>query len=294
MPLKTAVMRAARAMREDGRLYLVAVASLTVAFLSLATALLAISNVSSVAEAWTSSARMSLYLRDGVPVDDVERLQLVLETLPEVSSVDYVTPSEARREFLQTALHDDEALAQLPADVFPASLEVELAAGAGTRTATDLAARVGRFGAVEEVETYDEYFDSLATLVNAGRVASALLATLVVLCVLFVVASTIRLAIAGRRQEIEVLKLCGASDGFVRGPFLVEGAVQGLVSALLSVVLLLAIFLALREPMDATLSTLAGIRTAFLHPAVAVALVIGGTAIGAAGSALSLRRYLTV
>ncbi len=127
-----------------------------------------------------------------------------------------------------------------------------------------------------------------------GRVASSGLAVLVLLCVLFVVGSTIRLAIAGRRDEIEVLKLCGASDGFVRGPFLVEGAVQGLVSALLALVLLFLVFSAVREHLDATVAALAGVRTVFLHPALGLALVFGGALLGAAGSAISVRRYLTV
>lgn len=293
MRVKTAITRAARAMREDAKLHLVAISSLTVAFLCLATALCAIANLSSVAEAWGRSARMTIYLEDGAPAESVERLRLLLEGVSEVRRVEHLTSAQAQAQFVEDAELDRE-IASLPADVFPASLEVDLVPGTASARMTGIAERVGRFEAVDDVETYQGWFSRLESLLTTGRVASGVLAALVLLCVLFVVGNTIRLAIAGRRDEIEVLKLCGASDGFVRGPFLVEGAVQGFVSATLAVLLLFAGFVAFREPVDATVASLAGVRTVFLHPAVMLALMLGGAALGAAGSAMSLRRYLAV
>jgi cell division transport system permease protein len=280
-------------MREDVRLHVVAVSSLTVAFLCLATALWALANLSAVADSLGRGARMSVYLRDGASASDVDRLRLTLEALPEVRSVEHVTPALAREQLVRDT-DVDTALESLPADVFPASLEVELASGTTSARLGAIAERIERVGAVEDVETYQSWFGRLDELLATGRAASTGLAILVLLCVLFVVGSTIRLAIAGRRDEIEVLKLCGASDGFVRGPFLVEGAVQGLVSALLALVLLFAVFTAVRDQLDATIAALAGVRTVFLHPALGLGLVFGGAVLGAAGSAISLRRYLSV
>lgn len=292
MNLRTAIARAARAMREDLRLHVVAIASLTVAFLCLSTSLWALGNVSSIAERLGRGARMSIYLRDGASAEDVDRLRLTLEALPSVSAIEHVTQARAREELVAGVNGSD--LASLPADVFPASLEVDLSPGTTARDVAALGERLERYGVVEDVETYEGFFDRLDTLLATGRWASMALAILVLLSVVFVVGSTIRLAIAGRREEIEVLKLCGASDGFVRGPFLVEGAAQGTVSALLALGLLFAIFLGVRDSLDGTLGDLAGVRTAFLEPTVALALIAGGALFGATGSAISLRRYLAV
>ena len=291
MEWKTAIRRAARAMREDARLHLVAVSSLTVAFLALAAALFGIANLASVADAWGERGRLTIYLRDGAEDEAVDQLRLLLEGLPEVRAAEHRTSREARAIFLDQA-EVDAALTDLPAEAFPASLEVELAARTSPARTAAIAARVSALAAVEDVETYRGFFEPLEVLLASGRVAATALAGLVLLCVLFVVGNTIRLAIAGRRDEIEVLKLCGASDRFVRGPFLVEGAVQGLISALLAVLLLLTAFLALRESIDATIGALAGVRTVFLEPLTSFGLVFGGAAVGAAGSAISLRRYL--
>ncbi|MCZ7683293.1 MAG: permease-like cell division protein FtsX [Sandaracinaceae bacterium] len=246
-----------------------------------------------MADALGRGARMSVYLRDGASGEDVDRLRLTLEALPEVRSAEHLTSSAAREQFVRDA-ELDEALAALPADAFPASIEVELAPGTTTRELAAIASRVERFGAVEDVETYQGWFGRLDALLATGRVASSALALLVLLCVLFVVGSTIRLAIAGRRDEIAVLKLCGASDGFVRGPFLVEGAAQGMLSAILAVGLAFVIFALVRDQLDGTIAALAGVRTVFLHPGIAALLIVGGALLGAAGSAISLRRYLTV
>jgi cell division transport system permease protein len=120
------------------------------------------------------------------------------------------------------------------------------------------------------------------------------LAVLVMFCVIAVIGNTIRLAVARRRQEIQVMKLCGATNGFVRGPFVIEGMFQGFASALLAVLALLVGYLALHESVDSTLAVLTGSRVVFLSVWTWLLLLIGGALVGAAGGALSVRRYLSV
>lgn len=293
MDLHTAFLRARRGFREDAKLYAVAVSSLAVAFLCLAGALLVMTNLSSMASRWSRSGRMTVYLRDGAPDDDVERLRATLVEVREVRAVTLLSAAEARAQFARDA-NVGGALAGLPADAFPASLEVTLRDGTSSARADEIAARVGHVAAVEGVETYRAFFQKLETLVLSGRTAAAVVALLVLICVLAVVGNTIRLAVAGRRDEIEVLKLCGATDGFVRGPFLVEGALQGFTAALVAVLLLGGGYAALHTQLDGTLAALTGVRAAFLDPSIVVAIVLGGGLAGGLGSAASLRRYLAV
>lgn len=293
MDLKTAVARARRGLREERRLYVVAISSLTVAFLCLGTALLAIENLSELAARWGQSGRLTVYLRDGATADDVQGLRSVLEGLDEVEAVNHVTATEARTRFLEHASIDAE-LGALPPEVFPASLEVGLIDNVPVQRSDAIAARVARFGVVDDVESYKGWFARLESLLAAGRGVASALALLVVVCVLAVVGNTIRLAVAGRRREIEVMKLCGATDSFVRGPFILEGAFQGALSVFLALALLLIGFVALRGSADETFAALTGVEIVFLGPAPVVLLLVGGAVVGAAGSAWSLRRYLGV
>jgi cell division transport system permease protein len=293
MELKTLIGRAKRGLREELRLYLVAISSLSVAFLCVAGALLALTNLSALAERWGQSARMTVYLRDGAQATDVAQLRVVLESLPEVRGVEELTSDQARELFLRNAEVSAD-LASLPPEVFPPSLELALDGDIQPARVEAMAARVAQLRAVDDVETYRGWFERLEGLLTAGRGLAGALAFLVALCVLAVISNTIRLAVARRRDEIEVLKLCGATDAFVRGPFVVEGTFQGFAAAALAVFVLLVGFMLLRGELDASLAALTGIRAAFLQPWMLAALVVGGALIGAAGSALSLRRYLTV
>ncbi|MEO0326352.1 MAG: permease-like cell division protein FtsX [Myxococcota bacterium] len=293
MELEAMMTRARRGLREERRLYVVAVSSLAVAFLSVGGALLAMQNLSRLAERWGESARMTVYLAEGIESSDRTQLQITLESLPEVASLRHLSGAEAREEFLAQA-DVDSALAALPADAFPASFEVELAAGTNPARAAVIAERLGALRGIDDIETYQGWHERLAALVRAGRGVAGVLTLLVLLCVVAVIGNTIRLAVARRRDEIEVMKLCGATDRFVRGPFVLEGAFQGLLAALLSVLVLRAAFAALRGAFDASLAALAGTKTVFLHPALLVAIIASGGLLGAAGSAVSLRRYLQV
>jgi cell division transport system permease protein len=293
MDLSSAISRAKRGFRDDLRLHVVAVASLVVAFLCLGAALLSVENLARVAERWSGAQHLTVYLKDNAQQGDVAQLRLVLESLQETASVRLVSADEARREFAQQVDLGTQATA-LPADAFPASLEVALKDRTDDKRVAEIADRVQRFGAVEEVETYRDWMTQMGTLLQAGKSAVALLAMLVVICVLAIIGNTIRVAVTNRRREIEVLKLCGATDGFVRSPFVLEGIMQASTAALAALFLLMIAYFAMRGYIEGTLSTVTGIRTVFLAPTTMLAMVGGGAIVGALGSALSLRRYLNV
>jgi cell division transport system permease protein len=293
MEIWTALGRAKRGFRDDLRLHIVAIASLVIAFLCLGTALLSVQNLTRIADRWGQSQHLTMYLRDGASEGDVAQLRLVLESLREVAKVEHVTAARARELFAeQTNMGSD--VSALPADAFPASLEIELAAGVDAARIDKLAERVQQFGAVEEVETYRSFFGQLDALLGAGRSGAMFLALLVVVCVLAVIGNTIRLAVANRRREIEVLKLCGATNSFVRSPFVIEGVIQALTASTIAMFLLSVAYFTLRGHVDATLTALTGARTVFLDPLTVLGTIVVAGAVGAIGSAMSLRRYLQV
>ncbi|MCC7536433.1 MAG: hypothetical protein IT379_09475 [Deltaproteobacteria bacterium] len=293
MDFTTAIKRAARSAREEARLYLVAISSLAVAFLCLGAALITIANLSAIAERWGQSVRLSIYLTDGADAADVTQMRALLDALPEVTSTQLVSSADARQQFLDgnEVGHD---LAALPAEVFPSSVEVTLSPAAAENPAiiSQIAERVARLRGVEQVETYRTWMDRLRMLVAGGRFGAGVLALLVGVCVLAIVGNTIRLSIANRKTEIEVLKLCGATDSFVRRPFLVEGAAQGLVGAAFAVSLLLALFLFASGEIAPAFAAFTGVRPVFLTVPMMALVVVGAVVVGSAGSALALRRYL--
>lgn len=294
MELKTVYRRAMRGLREEKKLYFVAISSLTVAFLCLSTLLLGVVNLDAFAERWGRTHRMSVYLRDDAQASDVERLRLVLAALPGVGQVKHLSAAEARETFLSESLSASD-LTALPAHVFPASIEVEFTSEASDTRIHEVAGQVLAFkSTVADVDTYRAWFDRLSGLLSAGKAAALLLGALVLICVFAVISNTIRLAVAGRKDEIEVLKMCGATDSFVRGPFVVEGALQGLLSAGASLLMLAVAFWGVQGQIDGALVPLLGMHLRFLSPLLVVAVLCTGSLTGALGSALSIRRYMSV
>ena len=293
MSFQAILQRTQRGFRNALRLHAVAVVSLIVAFLCLGTALLSVENLSRIAERWSQSQHLTVYLRADASSEAIAQLRNALSSVHEISKLDLVSAAQARQQFLQqTNLAASDGV--LTDDVFPASLEVDLGSRIAPERLEKLVQGINQFAAVEEVETYRSFVSQFHSLLDAGRAGAWVLALLVLICVLAVIGNTIRLAVLNRKSEIEVLKLCGATDAFVRSPFLVEGVLQAVMSASLALVLLLFGYLLLRGQVETTLITFTGVSTVFLSPLTVACVIAASGAIGGLGSALSLRRYLKV
>src|SRR5690606_36270300 len=130
--------------------------------------------------------------------------------------------------------------------------------------AANLRQKLEALPAVERVETYQAWGKRLDRLLSGGPTVGLILLVVVLAAVISVVGSTMRLALSRRSREVEVLKMVGATDSYVRGPFVVEGAVQGALGALLSVAMTGVLFMVLRDSFDAALGTLLGGTPRFL------------------------------
>jgi cell division transport system permease protein len=283
-----AVGRVWRSGRGDLKLYLLSVFSLAVAFVCLASALLVVVNLRAVEERWARAGRISIYVRDGVSDDALAVLKRATEQTPGVASARYVSSIDARKSVIDDGLAG--SLAALPIEAFPASIEVALQRDVTNTEVSALAEKLRAVPTVESVETYERWTAKVASLVQGGVTASAILALVVLAAVVSVIGSTMRLALHRRRIEVEVLKLVGATDRFVRGPFVVEGAIQGALGALASLVLLGLLYLIVRSRFDDELGLLLGVSPTFLPWEVVTAMIGAGGVLGATSAFAGVRR----
>jgi len=286
--------RARRGMLREWRLHALSVFSLAVAFVCLGAALLVLTNLRAIEERWAHAGRASVYLKDNAPAQDVESLKSALASVPIVTAVRYVSASQARTEFGQKETGPRAELAALPVEAFPASIEIEVRSDVTDTELADVVAKLRQLPAVDDVETYQAWTERLGKLIRGGVAAAALLAIVVFASVLAVVGSTIRLALQRRRTEVEVLKLVGATDRFIKGPFLVEGMSQGALGATGAVALLGGLFLVVRGRLDAELANLVGVEPTFLPWPVVLGMVLVGMLLGMFAALLGLRRLVTV
>jgi cell division transport system permease protein len=266
--------------------------SLAVSFVCLASALLVVTNIAAVRDRWSRAGRATVYLRDGASEAEINALTAALEGSAGVRKVRLVTSIEARREVI--ADEQDKALAALPPAAFPSSLEVGFGDEVGDDELSAMALKLRALPAVETVETYHRWTERLSSLLGGGVTASACLAVIVLCAVVSVIGSTMRLLLHRRRAEVEVLKLVGATDAFVRRPFVVEGATQGAAGAFAAIVMLGVLFLIVRGRFDQELSTLLGVTPSFLPWHLALGMVALGGTLGALTALVSLRRMVRI
>jgi cell division transport system permease protein len=286
--------RARRGMLREWRLHALSVFSLAVAFVCLGAALLVVTNLKGIEDRWAHAGRASIYLKDNATQAEVDSFKVALTNVPGVTQVRYVSSGQARAEFGQQEIAGKSELAALPVEAFPASIEVEVKPDMADAELADMVAKLKLLPAVDDVETYQAWTERLARLVRGGVAAAALLALVVFASVLAVVGSTIRLALQRRRTEVEVLKLVGATDRFVKGPFLIEGSAQGAIGAIAALVLLGILFVLVRGRLDGELAALVGVDPTFLPWPVALAMVATGALLGMTAAALGLRKLVSV
>lgn len=286
------VGRTWRAGRSSLRTQITSVFSLAVAFVCLASSLLVVTNLAAVRDRWSQAGRATVYLRDGVPESDIASLVAALEKTPSVEKVRFVSAAEARREIL--ADDGDAALATLPPNAFPASLEVSFDAAIDAQAVDTIALKLRALSQVETVETYERWTERLSSLLHGGVTASGCLALVVLAAVVSVVGSTMRMLLQQRRIEVEVLRLVGATNAFVRRPFVVEGAAQGAAGAGAALLLLGLLFAMVRGRFDGSLVALLGVEPSFLPWYVALGMITLGGALGAVTAFVSLRKLLAV
>jgi cell division transport system permease protein len=221
---------------------------------------------------------------------EVADLQARVAALPEVRDVTYVSRDEALARFRAArAAQGEEDLTQyLDANPLHASLEVKL------RNPTDFAAVTDILRAdpaIERVKNITDLVSRVVTVTEFLRTAGFVILGIIGLIVLFIIINTIRLAVVARAEEIEVMRLVGASDAFIRWPFVFEGALVGLFGAAIT----LGVMAAAAEPLGTFMYDffrVLPIHVGALARQVAILVVGSGVGLGVLGAFVSVRTYL--
>jgi cell division transport system permease protein len=229
-------------------------------------------------------------LNDGAPESAIAALQARIQAMPEVLAVDYITKEQALARFQASrqAQGQEDLSGYLQVNPLPASLEVRL------RKADDFDVVMNALRAdpvVDRVKNIADLANRVATITDFLRTAGLGLLAVIAAIVLFIVINTIRLAVVGRSEEIEIMRLVGASDAFIRWPFVFEGAMVGLLGAALT----LGVLAGASQPLGQFMFDFFRIlpfSVGSIARDVSVLVIGAGTGLGVLGAWISVRTYL--
>ena len=229
-------------------------------------------------------------LNDGVTTSALQALETRLSALPEVKSVEYTSKEQALANYRaqRVAQGQDDLTQYLAVNPLPASLDVKLQRPEDYKAVADF---LQVEPAVAKVQNIQDTTNRLVSITTFLRTFGVLLLAVIGAIVLFIVINTIRLAVLGRSEEIEVMRLVGASDAFIRWPFVFEGALVGLLGAAIS----LGVLVGAAEPLSHFMTgffQILPINVGSISRDVTLLVVGAGTGLGVVGAWVSVRTYL--
>lgn len=274
---------------------LMSITAITTTFICLlvfGTALLVSGHVEGLISAIRKDVSVEAFFQQDASQEKIDEVRSKVEEYPEISKVTYVSKEEAVEKFKKTLGDRPDVVSDLGTDFLPASLQIQLKTPG---TADDVAKKLEAEGTIIEDVDYPQRTVERLTKVTDYVVWGLRAATaLFLVSSVLLISNTIRISIFARRKEIEVMKLVGASDSFVRSPFVLEGLVQGFAGAVVASVVVIwlnSLFLEWSSNQLPFVPISAGAVNMFVVVAV---LLFVGVAIGVLGSFLSVSRFLKI
>jgi cell division transport system permease protein len=233
---------------------------------------------------------VDVYVRDGATEAQKGELRRRLIATPNVASVRYIPKAQALATMRK---QNAEAFALLGSNPLPDSFRVIPRDPGGVNAISESLGRAPRPAALDEVRNRRRDTDRILSATGLVKLVTAGLAALFVLASIALVANTIRLSIFARRREVEVMRLVGATNWFIRWPFVIEGVIVGLMGGVAAVLLLLVGKETFVDPLAHRFALLAA-PTTISFTLLAAVLLAACVAVSAVGSGLTLRRFLRV
>jgi len=231
---------------------------------------------------------MVIYLEDSLSQEKIEQVITSVKSKKSVSWVTFTSKEEAFKDLKATLKDSQYVLEGIDENPLPDSLEVKLRKDAmGSESVKQLAEEMKRIKGVSEVDYGEKFLSTLHNIKSSVRIVGIILAAILSTGIVFVCYSTVKILFYRRNEEIETFKLLGATKGFIRAPFLIEGAVIGLAGGVTSLVAMFVLYHLVVVKLAVSLP----VFNAVLFPArIFLFLPLIGMVLGISGAAVALGR----
>lgn len=281
-------------MSRNKLLNIIAIGMIAVSLAIFGIFLLIFINLSAVAQHWSETVDVITYLQDGISEDQRDQLDARLHTFDTIEEVQYISKEEALSIFKQRLGEHEYLIDSLDANPLPASFEIRLKGNhkdlASIRNVVEMLQGVEY---IEDIQYEHEWIENLTLIITMLKFVGMFLGIFLFLTVIFIISNTIKLTLYAREEELTIMKFIGATESFIKGPFLAEGILRGFLGSLLSLAVLYALHkLFTLLIMYSAQSLLIFSAISFLSWAAIIGIAVLGSALGWCGSLLTLHKYL--
>ena len=249
-------------------------------------------NLNKMADTLESQVQISVYLKDGLSQEEIDETKETLSKIEGLQDIKFTTREEAMKNFKER-LGDQQFLLDALDDTnpLPDSFSLTVTSPQQVKTIADTAAALD---SVESASYSQDIINHLFNLTHLIRLIGIALIILLTGAAIFIISNTIRLTVFARRKEIAIMKYVGATDWFIRWPFLLEGICLGFIGGGLATIFLYIIYNQVTQEIYEAMAFFPLIPQHPFIDYISLAILVAGIIIGALGSTISLKRFLKV
>ncbi len=270
----------------------VTITTISLAILIASAFILFFVNTSEIINSWKRGLRIMAYLKPDIQKVDLTNLERTIQSMEGVHSLRFISKKEALERLKAQMKHQSSLFENLSENPLPDSFEIRMTASAGSwQRIETLAAKIESLTLIEEVEYGRRWIGRFVRIISLLRLAGYAMGALFFMATVFIVANTIRLVIYSRREEVEIMRLVGATDSFIKIPFYIEGLIQGALGASTGLVMLFVSFIIISSNIGQGFSP--GLfYLQFLSPTTMGGIMLSSMLVGWLGCYISLKQFL--
>jgi cell division transport system permease protein len=286
------IKRAIQDIRRNRFLNVVTVVTIALATLIVSAFALFFINTSDLMNTWKEGLRIMVYLNPKTAQKEIPDLKDRMLNMYGVETVRFIPKDQALAELKAQLQHQSSLLENLKANPLPDAFEVRLVSTSRSWDRIEkLAREIAMLPAVDDVEYGQRWIGKFTNIFNLFRLAGYALGALFFMAAVFFVANTIRLVLYSRRDEVDIMRLVGAEDSFIRTPFYIEAIIQGALGGIIGLGALFVIFLFIQSNVN-TDPALGTFQIRFLDLELLLSVLLAGMLVGWLGCFVSLKQFL--
>lgn len=249
-------------------------------------------NTSDILTMWKKGVRIMAYLYQDVPAEKIPEIQKKIAGLYSVEDVRFISKEEAFDVLKQQMKRQSSLLENLKENPLPNAFEIRMIASSQTwEKVENLASQIKSIPQIEEVEYGQRWLARFSYIISLFKLSGYVLGMLFSVASVFIVANTVRLVLYSRRDEIEIMRLVGASDRFIKVPFYIEGIILGALGGIIGLIVLFILFVSITSNIDQSITS-GAFQIRFFSYTVMLIILISSMFVGWLGCFLSLKHII--
>lgn len=287
---------ALRSIRHNRFTHLVATGTITFALLTFGIFIITVINLNQIFDDWGNRIHLIAYLDENASSEEIKKAREKITRLPQIANVAYVSKEKALNTLKESLKDQDGMLETLEENPLPASLEIQLKEEfRNPQSLRTIVYTVKKTSKISDVEYGQDWLERFSAFISIIKLVGISIGGFLMLATILIISNTIKLTIYSRKEEIEIMKLVGATNFFIQVPFFFEGLIQGLAGSLLALGILYISYKILIVKVISDYSLYLGASNlVFLPQNLVIALICFGILLGVFGCVLSMGRFLKV